>query len=253
MGVNSLFVTTEEKEGAILIRMNRQEKLNALNLQMRTELIDALERSNRSEVPAVILTGEGRAFCVGADVREMAQDIAEDLRKTFHKIVKLIRYSDKIYIAAVNGITAGACISFALVSDYVLIKRGTKFSTAFQKLGLAPDSGAAYILYKLGGPKFTKYVLEGGEISDEELERGGLGKVVDDPVSEALALAKRISSGPARAFIAAKRMINQTAFRDFEEFLEYEALLQDYLSRTEDFKEGLRAFLEKREPVFKGR
>lgn len=247
-------IKVENKEGYSVITLNRPDKLNALNLQMRTELISKLKEINSNrEIRAVILTGEGRAFCVGADVNELAQDFADDLRQTFYPIVREIRFSDKIYIAAINGVTAGACIGIVLSTDIKIARRDVRFVTAFQRLGLTSDTGVAYFLLKLvKNQRAYELAVLGGEFTAEEAEKWGLLKISENPLQEAESLAKKIVNGPFQSYVAGKKLANLILYSDLEKFLEYESSIQGYLGKTEDFKEGISSFKEKREPKFKG-
>ncbi|ACP36786.1 Enoyl-CoA hydratase/isomerase [Sulfolobus islandicus Y.G.57.14] len=247
-------IKVESREGYAIVTMSRADKLNALNLQMRNEFISKLKQINADpKIRTVIVTGEGRAFCVGADVNEFAPDFAIDLRETFYPIIREIRFSDKIYIAAINGITAGACIGISLSTDFKFAKRDVKFVTAFQRLGLASDTGVAYFLLKLTrDQRAYEIAVLGGEFTAEEAERWGLLKVSENPLHDAEEMANRINNGPFQSYIAAKRMANLVLYNDLERFLEYESAIQGYLGKTEDFKEGISSFKEKREPKFKG-
>jgi enoyl-CoA hydratase/carnithine racemase len=243
------------KEKYAIITLNRPEKLNALNKELRVKLISTLRELNSNpNIKVVILTGSGRGFCVGADVSEDVEDVYADLRYSFQPIVYEIRNPNKIYIAAINGVTAGACIGIALACDIRLIKKGVKFITAFQRIGLASDTGVAYFLLKLSPSQRTyELAVFGGEFTAEEAESLGLGKVVEEPLIEAEKLAQTITNGPFLAYVAGKKMINAVLYNDLDRFLEYEAELQGSVSKSEDFKEGVTAFREKREPKFKGK
>ncbi|MEM1599990.1 MAG: enoyl-CoA hydratase-related protein, partial [Sulfolobaceae archaeon] len=168
-------IKVENKEAYSIITLNRPEKLNALNLEMRMNLISKLREINSNpKIRAVILTGEGRAFCVGADVNEFVEDITSDLRKTFYPIIKEIRFSDKIYISAINGETAGACIGIALATDFRFVKKDSRSVTAFQRLGLASDTGVAYFLLNLVRDQMAyELATIGGEFTAEECEKCG--------------------------------------------------------------------------------
>ncbi|MEM4372510.1 MAG: enoyl-CoA hydratase-related protein, partial [Metallosphaera sp.] len=138
-----------------VISLSRPDKLNALSLELRSELLGSLRRFNSDPGKRVaILTGEGKAFSVGADLSSISSDLTEDLRSSFYPILREIRFSSKIYISAVNGVTAGAGISLALACDVKIASRGSRFVTAFHNIGLAPDTGLTLILARLGGTRF---------------------------------------------------------------------------------------------------
>jgi len=243
----------ENYQGYSIIKLNRPEKLNALNLEARIDFISTLKKMNSDpKVRAVIITGEGKGFCVGADVNEIPQDITKDLRETFYPIITEIRFSDKIYITAINGVTAGACIGITLASDFRFAKKEVRFVTAFQRIGLTSDTGVAYFLSKFLGPKAVPLLILGGEFTASDAENWGLLKVVDDPIQDSIKLAENIVNGPYQSYVAGKKLVNKVLFSDLNEFLEYESLIQGYLGKTKDHKEGITSFKEKREPKFSG-
>ncbi|BCU69626.1 enoyl-CoA hydratase-related protein [Stygiolobus caldivivus] len=246
-------VLVEDRGKTLLITLNRPEKLNAMNKELRDSLIKTIRDFNRNpEKRVAVITGAGRAFSVGADLSSMSQDLAEDLRGSFHVIIKEIRFSPKIFITAVKGVAAGAGISLSLASDIRYTTKDTKFVTAFHNIALAPDSGLTLMMLRMAGVKAEKYALLGGEFTGEEAEKMGLFQVVDDPLKEALDTADKIANGQFKSYSASKRLINRVMYYDLEEFLDYEASMQGALGKTEDFSEGVKAFLEKRRPQFRG-
>ncbi|GGU00771.1 enoyl-CoA hydratase [Sulfodiicoccus acidiphilus] len=233
--------------------MARPERRNALNKQLREELLMTLRELNSDpSTKVVVLTGSGGAFSSGADLGSGGTDVMEELDKSFHPILREIRYSDKIYVAVVDGVAAGAGMSLAIACDLRFLSKDARLITAFHRIGLAPDTGLTYILSRLIGARAYKLLLVGGELSAQEAESLGLGKVVEDPLSSALSFAREVAAGPLRSYAASKRMLNLSLFPDLDRFLEYEAMLQASLSKTEDFREGVRAFLEKRTPKYRG-
>jgi len=245
-------ILVEDRGSISVITLNRPDKLNAMNLDLRNQLIKALRDFNRDPKKRVaVITGSGRSFSVGADISSISEDLAEDLRNSFHQVIKEIKFSNKIFISAVRGVVAGAGLSLALATDIRFASKDSRFVMAFHNIGLAPDSGLALMMLRLGGVKFEKYILTGGEFNTEIARELGF-EIVDDPLSEALKRAEEISNGPFKSFSASKRLINRVLYQDLEEFLDYEAAMQGALGKTHDFKEGIKAFLEKRKPQFKG-
>jgi|BEDMetMinimDraft_1075159.scaffolds.fasta_scaffold00539_4 enoyl-CoA hydratase/carnithine racemase len=246
-------VLLESKEGVAKVTLNRPERLNALNSDLRGELLKTLRTLNSdASIKVVVITGAGKAFCSGADLTAGPVDVMDELTNSFHPILREIRGSEKIYVAAVNGVAAGAGMSIAVACDIRFMSKDSRLVTAFHRIGLAPDTGLAYILPKLVGAKAYELLLLGGELSAQDAASLGLAKVVEDPVQSAVHMAREVSSGPFRAFVASKKMLNLTLFCEMDQFLRYEAALQASLSRTKDFNEGVRAFQEKRRPVYRG-
>ncbi|BFH72842.1 enoyl-CoA hydratase-related protein [Sulfurisphaera javensis] len=248
--VNEILI--EDRGSISVITLNRPEKLNAMNSELRSQLIKTVRDFNRDPKKKVaVITGSGRAFSVGADISNIAEDLAEDLRNSFHQFIKEIRFSNKIFISAIKGVVAGAGISLALATDIRYASKDSRFVMAFHNIGLAPDSGLVLMMLRLGGVKFEKYLLTGGEFNSDVAKELGF-EIVDDPLSEALKKAEEIANGPFKSYSASKRLINRVLYYDLEEFLDYEAAMQGALGKTYDFKEGIKAFLEKRIPQFKG-
>ena len=251
-------VLIDERGPITIFTLNRPEKLNALNAELRAELLNALRRFNNNPEKRVgIITGAGKAFSAGADISVWPSELRnvnleEELRDSFHLILREIRFSDKLFIAAVNGVAAGAGISLAVACDFAFASKSARFVMAFQGIGLVPDTGLTLMMSRLVGAKALRYLLIGGEFSAEEAEAMGLVKVVDDPLGEALRLANELVQGPFKAYSYAKRLINEALFKDLDQFLSTEAKLQGELGRSHDFIEGVTAFLEKRKPKFTG-
>ena len=158
------------REGGVqVIAFNRPEKLNALNAQMRLELLEELKLANGDdEIRAVVITGSERAFCVGADLSSVSQDLRKDLGETFHPLLNEIRFGRKIFICAVSGVAAGAGLSLAVACDVRFSSRNARFVTAFHRIGLAPDTGLSFLLPRLV-PAAAAFdlLLKGGEVSAE--------------------------------------------------------------------------------------
>jgi 2-(1,2-epoxy-1,2-dihydrophenyl)acetyl-CoA isomerase len=249
------------RDGAVLtITLNRPDVLNAFDVRMHYALSGALEEAAGADVRAVVLTGAGRAFCVGQDLnefREAAGDIEERLRSTYHPNVLAIRRLEKPVIAAVNGAAAGAGLSFACACDLRIASDAAVFIPAFVNIGLVPDSGGTFFVTRLlGYARAFEWMCGGRRLTAAEAHEWGLVS----EVVEADALAGRVAevaSGlaamPTAAIGKTKRLLDRASGSTLEEQLEREAELQAVATRSDDFHEGVTAFLEKRSPVFRGR
>ena len=257
---------TENKNGVGIITLNRPDKLNAFSDELTFQLQDALKEMEKDkEVRAIILTAAGRGFCAGQDLqsRSIAQEMGErpslgdSIRRRYNPIVIRLRRIEKPIIAAVNGVAAGAGASIAFACDYRIVTDKVNFIQSFTKVGLIPDSGATFILTRLVGlTKAFELMLSADKLSAEEaLKLGIVNKIVgeDDLMKEAIALAEKLAAGPTKAFGLTKRAVNRAVFDDLEELLEYEASLQEIAGRSDDFAEGVKAFVEKRTPQYTGK
>jgi 2-(1,2-epoxy-1,2-dihydrophenyl)acetyl-CoA isomerase len=253
-------VQTTQDGGVLTITLNRPDVLNALNAAMHQALGGALKEAARDPgVRAVVVTGAGRGFCVGQDLtefREAPGDIADRLRSNYHPNVLAVRALEKPVIAAVNGAAAGAGLSFAAACDIRLAADGATFVPAFINIGLVPDSGGTYFLARLLGPsRAFEWMTSGRRLTAEEaLDWGLVSEVVstDDLPARAAELAGQLAAMPTRGIGMTKRLFDRAAGSTLEEQLEWEAQLQSAATKTEDFREGVAAFLEKRDPQFKG-
>ncbi len=257
---------TEKKNGVGIITLNRPDKLNAFSDELTFQLQDALKEMEKDkEVRAIILTAAGRGFCAGQDLqsRSIAQEMGErpslgdSIRRRYNPIVIKLRRIEKPIIAAVNGVAAGAGASIAFACDYRIVTDKVNFIQSFTKVGLIPDSGATFILTRLVGlTKAFELMLSADKLSAEEaLNLGIINKIVgeEDLMKEAVALAEKLAAGPTKAFGLTKRAVNRAVFDDLEELLEYEASLQEIAGRSDDFAEGVKAFVEKRTPQYTGK
>lgn len=252
-------VQTTREGGVLTITLNRPDVLNAFDAAMHKALGAALKDARDAEVRAVVLTGAGRGFCVGQDLtefREAPGDIGDRLRSNYHPNVLAIRALEKPVIAAVNGAAAGAGLSFAAACDIRLAADNATFVPAFINIGLVPDSGGTYFLARLLGPaRAFEWMTSGRRLSaDEALAWGLVSDVVpaDDLPARAAELAGTLAAMPTRGIGMTKRLFDRAAESTLEEQLEWEAQLQSAATKTEDFREGVAAFLEKRDPEFKG-
>jgi 2-(1,2-epoxy-1,2-dihydrophenyl)acetyl-CoA isomerase len=249
------------RDGAVLtIMLNRPDVLNAFNKAMHDALGAALKEARDPEVRAVVLTGAGRGFCVGQDLTEFRDapgDIGERLRGSYHRNVLAIRSLEKPVIAAVNGAAAGAGLSFACACDLRIAADTASFVPAFVRVGLIPDSGSTFFVSRLLGPaRAFEWLGSGRTLSAAEAHAWGLVSEVveaDTLADRAAELAAELAAMPTRAIGMTKRLIDRAVGSTLEEQLEREAQLQVVATRSEDFREGVSAFLEKREPRFQGR
>ncbi|MGQ0664767.1 MAG: 2-(1,2-epoxy-1,2-dihydrophenyl)acetyl-CoA isomerase PaaG [Pseudomonadota bacterium] len=252
----------EVSEGVARITLNRPDKLNAFTAEMHAELRDALSRAAApAAARAVLLTGAGRAFCAGQDLGQRrgaeSPDLGETIDKLFNPLIRAVRGLGLPVIAAVNGVAAGAGMSLALACDIVLAARSASFLQAFAKIGLVPDSGSTFFLPRLvGEARARALALLAEKISAEQaLAWGLIWKVVDDArlTDEALALARHLATQPTRSLALIKRAFNASAANDLDRQLDLERDLQRIAGLTEDYREGVAAFFDKRPPQFKGR
>jgi 2-(1,2-epoxy-1,2-dihydrophenyl)acetyl-CoA isomerase len=248
------------REGAVLtITLNRPDVLNALNAAVHAALFAALEQAKDPTIRAVVITGAGRGFCVGQDLQEFkagAGDVAGNLRRNYHRNVLAIRALEKPVIAAVNGPAAGAGLSLALACDIRIASDAASFVPAFINIGLVPDSGGTWMARRLlGTPAALEWLTTGRKLSAEEARAMG---IVSEIVPAAEFEERRAEVGayfasmPTRAFWHTKRLLDAAETTTFAQQLELEAAAQAEQTKTVDFREGVAAFLEKREAVFTG-
>jgi 2-(1,2-epoxy-1,2-dihydrophenyl)acetyl-CoA isomerase len=249
------------RDGAVLtITLNRPDKLNAFNADVHKGLAGALREARADDIRAVVITGAGRGFCVGQDLtefRDAPDDIADRLRSTYHPNVLAIRALEKPVIAAVNGAAAGAGLSLACACDLRIAADSATFVPAFINIGLVPDSGGSFFIHRLlGNARAFEWMASGRRLNAARAHAWGLvNEVVDDDELPARAaeVAATFATLPTRGVGMTKRLFDGAAGRTLEEQLEMEAQLQSAATKTEDFREGVAAFLEKREPNFTGR
>ncbi len=249
------------------ITLNRPERLNSFNDQMHEELRQALalvrEGRRSGAVRVLLLTGAGRGFCAGQDLsdRNVAPadgplDLGASVEKNYKPLVLALRALDLPVIAAVNGVAAGAGANIALACDLVFAARSASFIQSFCKLGLIPDTGGTWILPRLLGPaRAMGLAMLGDKLSAEQAEQWGMiWKCVDD---EALmptvnAVAAQLAHGPTFGYAQTKQAIWASSTQDFETQLELERNMMTVCGRSNDYREGVAAFMEKRPPCFKG-
>ena len=248
------------REGAVLtIILNRPDVLNAFNTEMQRALAAALKEARDADVRAVVLTGAGRGFCVGQDpteFREAPGDIGARLRENYHPNLLGIRALEKPVIAAVNGAAAGAGLSIACACDIRIAADAAAFIPAFINIGLIPDSGGSYFVTRILGPaRAFEWLASGRKLTAAEAQAWGLvSEVVESDALAARAreLAAQLATLPTRGIGMTKRLLDHAGDASLEEQLEREAQLQTAATQTDDFREGVAAFLEKRPPRFRG-
>jgi 2-(1,2-epoxy-1,2-dihydrophenyl)acetyl-CoA isomerase len=251
----------EVADSVATLTLDRADALNSLTVPLKEELLATFRRLGRErDVRAIVLTGAGRAFCAGQDLRERlepgAAPLATELRERYNPIILAMRTIEKPIVGAINGVAAGAGASLAFACDIRIAAEGASFLLAFGRIGLVPDSGATWFLPRLVGPaKAAELALTGESLSAADAERFGLvAKVVasESLLEESRALAMRLASGAPRAIALTKRALNRSWDATLQESLEYEAWLQGIAGATDDHREGLAAFVERRPPRFSG-
>ena len=251
--------------GVLTITLNRPEKLNALNPEMHGGLRAALERAkDEPEIRALLLTGAGRGFCTGQDLAERDVsagaapiDLSVSLGSHYNPLVRRLRSLPKPIVCAVNGVAAGAGANLALACDLVIAARSATFVQAFSRLGLVPDSGGSFFLPRLvGGARAMGLALLAEPLTAERAEQWGLiWKVVDDArlADEATAVARALATGPTKGYALLKKAMYASATNTLDAQLDLERDLQREAGLSDDYREGVTAFKEKRAPRFKGR
>jgi 2-(1,2-epoxy-1,2-dihydrophenyl)acetyl-CoA isomerase len=249
------------REGAILtITLNRPDTYNAINRAMHERLRAALAEAADADVRAVVLTGAGRGFCSGQDLREFQElpgGVQQALEETYHPNIRAIRALEKPVLAAVNGPAAGAGLSLACACDVRVASDLASFVPGFIGIGLVPDSGGSlYVCRLLGVPRAFEWMVSNRRLSaDEALEWALVSEVVpqDRWSTRVTELAESCAALPTRGVAMTKKLFDHAATATLEEQLDLEAELQELTTQTEDFREGVQAFLDKRTPDFRGR
>ncbi|MEY4593703.1 MAG: hypothetical protein RIQ47_113 [Bacteroidota bacterium] len=257
-----MYIDYSIANGVALITLNRPEKFNSFVREMSLELQAALKKANDdNSVRAVLLSGNGKAFCAGQDLSEAIDPsgpgITKIVEEHYNPIIRLIRNLEKPVVAAVNGVAAGAGANIALAADIVVAGKSASFIQAFSKIGLIPDSGGTFMLPRLiGFQRAAALMLTADKVTaDEAREMGMIYKVYEDEqlIAQATALAEQLAQMPTRGLWLTKKLLNASMTNNLDDQLKLEGQEQTEAGGTEDHKEGVKAFLEKRKPVFKGR
>jgi 2-(1,2-epoxy-1,2-dihydrophenyl)acetyl-CoA isomerase len=258
------FIKTGADQGVLTITLSRPDVLNSFNRRMAQELQRALsDAAADDKIRAVLLTGAGRAFCAGQDLAEATSgdlgttDLGDLVKASYSPTVRALRDLEKPVVCAVNGVAAGAGASIAFACDIVVAAEDASFVQSFTKIGLVPDTGGSFMLPRLVGPaRATALMFLADKVSaNKAMEWGMIHDVVPGTVLQdtALALAKHLATMPTRALGLTKRLINASLSNDLTSQLALEEEMQREAGRTADYAEGVRAFLEKRKPVYTGR
>lgn len=259
------YIKFSRRDGFAQVTLNRPDSLNAFTAAMHEELAEALtEIEADASVRALLLTGTGRGFCAGQDLSDRkvsadgeAPDLGYSIETYYNPLLRRLRALPMPVVCAVNGVAAGAGANIALSCDLVLAARSARFIQAFCRLGLVPDSGGTWLLPRLvGDARARAMALLGEPVPAEEAQRIGLiYRAVDDEqlMAEARGLCARLASAPTRGLAAIKRLLQSAWTNDYDSQLDLERDTQRELGRSDDYREGVAAFLEKREAKFSGR
>ncbi len=243
------------------IYLNRPDKYHSFIREMALKLQDVLkEYKNNDDVRSILITAQGKAFCAGQDLNEAIDpnqpDITQIIEEHYNPIIRIIRSIEKPVIAAVNGVAAGAGASIVIACDIIIASEKASFIQAFGKIGLIPDSGATFILPRLiGMQRATSLMLTGDPVSANDAQKMGMiYKVYESGifVEESIKLSEKLAKMPTRGLGLTKKALNSSLNNNLEGQLELEKEYQTIAANTNDYKEGVKAFLEKRKPNFKG-
>lgn len=245
-----------------IIKLNRPASYNSFTRAMALRLQSVLQTCEEDPaIRAILLTGEGKAFCAGQDIKELVEPggpiLSQIVAEHYNPIVRQIRNIAKPIVVAVNGVAAGAGANLALAGDVVVASTSASFIQAFSKIGLIPDSGGTFMLPRLiGFQRASALMMLGDKVSaTDALQMGMLYKVFEpeDLGAGALKLAQKLANMPTLGLAMTKQALNQSFTNNLEQQLDLEGELQTKAGMTEDYKEGIAAFLEKRKPTFKGK
>jgi len=251
----------EITNGVAKITLNRPEKFHSFVREMALQLQEKLDDCNANkDVRAILITAEGKAFCAGQDLSEATDPNGPELTKIiqehYNPIIRKIRNIEKPVVAAVNGVAAGAGASIALCCDIVVATESASFIQAFSKIGLIPDSAGTFFLPRLVGlQKATALMMTAESISANDAEKMGMiYKVFSDEsfVEKSWNLVSKLSQMPTKGLGLTKKLLNESYNNNLEQQLDMEDKCQSIAGETNDFKEGVQSFLEKRKPNFKG-
>lgn len=252
----------EVRNGTVIITINRPNVYNALNVQGKLDIISGIKEANKdNSVRSIVLTAEGKAFCSGQDLNDRTVDatkgpvdIGQTIETEWNPLIEAIRTSEKLVIGAINGVCAGAGLSVALACDMKIAAPGIRFISGFSQIGLAPDAGMSFMLVRqMGYTKALEFALLGRPLlSEAMLEYNFINKVAENPLEEALKLSQEINSLAPLSVKMVKKNLQYANEKELGDVLSREKYVQRFLGFSQDYKEGVSAFLEKRKPEFKG-
>jgi 2-(1,2-epoxy-1,2-dihydrophenyl)acetyl-CoA isomerase len=250
----------EIKNSIGIITLNRPDKLNSFNREMALLMQEKLDECKSAAIRCVYIIGAGKGFSAGQDLAEVVDPngpgMAKILSEHYNPIITRIKNLEKPVVAAVNGVAAGAGANIALSCDIVVAAESTSFIQAFSKIGLIPDSGGTYHLPRLiGWQKASALMMLGEKVSAADAERMGMiYKIFPDETfaENAMSIAVFLSQMPTKGLAYTKQVLSKSLTNSLEEQLKTEDVYQQYAAKTKDYEEGVKAFLEKRKPIFKG-
>src|ERR1041385_3672380 len=258
-------IQLEMREAVGLLTLNRPDRLNALTVQVANDFNAAVAEAMERGARAVVITGAGRAFSAGGDLRAMqevarhdgrAEAFFEEPLRILNEAIVLIRETPAPFIAAVNGVASGGGCNLALACDLVIAAESAKFNQAFVKIGLVPDCGGTFILPRLVGLKRAAELMFTGDLitAQRAAEMGMINSVAADGelMSQVMAMAEKLANAPTAAIGRIKQLLDASAANDWGSQLDLERKAQIESGKTKDFVEGVSAFLEKRPPRFVG-
>jgi 2-(1,2-epoxy-1,2-dihydrophenyl)acetyl-CoA isomerase len=251
----------EIKDAIGFITLNRPDKFNSFNREMALSIQQKLDECKHASIRCVYITGTGKAFSSGQDIGELvgehAIEIKQILSEHFNPIVTKIRKLEKPVVAAVNGVAAGAGANIALCCDIVVAAHSASFIQAFSKIGLIPDSGGTFTLPRLiGWQKASALMMLGEKVAAADAEKMGMiYKAIPDELfsEESKKIAATLAAMPTKGLAYTKQVLNHAVVNSWDEQLQDEDIFQQRAAETDDYKEGIAAFLEKRQPVFTGK